>query len=246
MTTDTHADRAGDEPGRTLCILAHPDDPDFLAGGTIATWTDAGGEVVYLLCTRGDGGTTDPTITHDQLAAMRQAEQRTAAAALGVHDVRFLAHGDSLLQHTLDLRRELVRVIRLVRPDRLVCFDPASRWFADYVNHPDHYLSGEAALAAVFPTARERLAFPELLEREGLEPHKVMEIWLVATQQPNHWQDISATLDRKIAAMHCHVSQVGDGARIEGVLRQRAADMGAQATPALDAAEAFRVIRMRN
>jgi LmbE family N-acetylglucosaminyl deacetylase len=185
-------------------------------------------------------------MTPDRLAATRQAEQRAAGAALGVHDVRFLDHSDGLIEHTLDLRRELVRVIRQVRPDRLICFDPATRWFADYVNHPDHYLSGEAALAAVFPTARERLAFPELLIEEGLEPHKVMEIWLVATLQPNYWHDISATLEQKLAAMRCHVSQVGDGERIDRVLRQRAAEAGAQATPPLAAAEAFRVIHMRN
>ncbi|MCC6629459.1 MAG: PIG-L family deacetylase [Chloroflexi bacterium] len=243
--TPSHVDQSS-APGRTLAILAHPDDPDFLAGGTVAGWTDAGGEVVYLLCTRGDGGTTDPTISHDQLAEQRQAEQRAAGLALGVHEVHFLEHGDGQLQHTLDLRRQLVRAIRRIRPDRLLCFDPATRWYADYVNHPDHYLSGEAALAAVFPTARERLAFPELLEQEGLEPHAVMEIWLVGTLQPNYWQDIGATLERKIAAMRCHVSQVGDGQRVEGVLRQRAADAGAQASPPLAAAEPFRVIRLRN
>jgi LmbE family N-acetylglucosaminyl deacetylase len=243
---DTRApDSPPTAPRRTLVILAHPDDPDFLAGGAIAGWTAAGEEVAYLLCTRGDGGTTDPAMTPDRLAEIRQAEQRAAAAELGVGEVEFLEHSDGQLQHTLDLRRQLVRAIRRVRPDRLVCFDPATRWFADYINHVDHYTAGEAALAAAFPAARERLVFPELLV-EGLEPHKVMEIWLVATLQPNHWHDIGATLDRKIAAMRHHVSQVGDGARVEEVLRRRAAEAGQAAAPPLAAAEPFRVIQMRN
>jgi LmbE family N-acetylglucosaminyl deacetylase len=232
-------------PGRTLIIMAHPDDPEFTAGGAIAGWTAAGGVVAYLLCTRGDGGTTDPALTPDRLAALRQAEQRAAAGLLGVGEVTFLEHSDGRLQHTLDLRRQLVRAIRRFRPDRLVCFDPATRWFPDYVNHPDHYISGEAALAAAFPAARERLIFPELLD-EGLAPHAVMEIWLTGTLQPDYWHDISATLDRKIAAMCRHHSQVGDGARVSALLRRRAAEAGQQAPTRLAAAEPFRVIRMRN
>jgi LmbE family N-acetylglucosaminyl deacetylase len=230
--------------GRALAILAHPDDAEFLAGGTIATWIAAGWEVAYLLCTRGDGGTDDPAITTEQLAALRQAEQQQAAALLGVTSVEFLDYPDGQLQHTLDLRRQLTRAIRRHRPDRLLCFDPQTHWFPDYVNHPDHYTSGEAALAAAFPTARERLAFPELLA-EGLGPHKVMEIWLVGSLQPNHWVDISATLERKIAAMLAHASQVGDGREATAALHRRAAEAGRQAPAPLDAAEPFRVIHMR-
>jgi LmbE family N-acetylglucosaminyl deacetylase len=231
-------------PRRALAILAHPDDPDFLAGGTIAGWTDAGWWVGYLLCTRGDAGTADPTMTADRLAGIRQAEQRAAAAELGVAHVEFLEHGDAQLLHTLALRGQLVRAIRQHRPDVLLCFDPRTRWFPDYVNHPDHYTSGEAALAAAFPTAREFLAFPEHLA-EGLQPHKVMEIWLVGTDDPNHWHDIGATLDRKIAAMRHHASQVGDGVEADATLRRRAAEAGRQADPPLAAAEPFRVIHMR-
>jgi LmbE family N-acetylglucosaminyl deacetylase len=134
--------------------------------------------------------------------------------------------------------------MRRFRPDRVLCFDPTTRWFPDYVNHPDHYISGEAALAAVFPAARERLAFPELLA-ENLEPHKVMEIWLVGTLQPNHWVDISGVLDRKIGAMLLHTSQVGDGEEARTSLQRRAADAASRAPEPMTAAEEFRLIRMR-
>ena len=231
-------------PRRALIILAHPDDPEFLAGGTIAGWTAAGAEVAYLLLTNGNAGSDDPTMTPVRLSALRQAEQHEAAAALGVAEVIFLNHGDGQLQHTLDLRGEIVLHIRRLRPDLVLCFDPATRWFPDYINHPDHYIAGEAALAAVFPAARERLAFPELLAG-GLLPHKVMEIWLTGTLQPNHWVDISATLEAKIAAMCLHRSQVGDGRDVDATLRRRAAAAGAAASPPLAAAEDFRVINMR-
>lgn len=230
--------------GRALVVLAHPDDPEFLVGGTIATWTAAGWEVAYLICTDGSAGSEDPTMTGARLSALRQEEQRVAAEALGAGPVEFLHYPDGQLQHTLDLRREIARAVRRFRPARVVCFDPTTRWFPDYVNHPDHYISGEAALAGVFPAARERMAFPELLD-EGLEPHKVMEIWLTATSQPNHWEDISATLERKIDAMCRHVSQVGDGAEVRETLRRRAADAGQRAPTPLPAAEEFRLIRMR-
>jgi LmbE family N-acetylglucosaminyl deacetylase len=231
-------------PGRALVILAHPDDAEFLAGGTVALWIAAGWEVVYLLCTDGSAGSDDPAMTPARLSALRQAEQAAAAEFMGVAAVAFLDHPDGQLQHTLDLRRELARFVRRYRPDRVLCFDPMTRYFPDYVNHPDHYISGEAALAAVFPAARERLAFPELLD-EGLEPHKVMEIWLCGTLAPNHWQEISATIDRKIAAMCLHASQVGDPAAIAATLRRRAADEGSRATPPIALAESFRVITMR-
>lgn len=229
---------------RALVILAHPDDPEFMAGGTIAGWTTAGWEVAYLLLTNGNAGSDDPAMTPARLSARRQEEQRAAAAALGVAEVAFLDHSDGCLQHTLDLRREIARQVRRGRPDLVLCFDPMTRWYPDYVNHPDHWIAGEAALAAVFPAARERLAFPELLD-EGLLPHKVMEIWLCGSLQPNHWVDIGATLEAKIAAMCLHRSQVGDGAEVDATLRRRAATAGAAASPPLAAAEDFRVIRMR-
>jgi LmbE family N-acetylglucosaminyl deacetylase len=225
-------------------ILAHPDDPEFMVGGTIAHWVAAGWEVTYLLCTRGDAGSDDPAMTPDRLSGLRQHEQRDAAAALGVRQVLFLDYPDGQLQHTLELRREIARVVRQVRPDRAVCFDPSTRWYPDYVNHPDHYISGEAALAGIFPAARERLAFPELLA-EGLEPHKVMEIWLTGSLQPDHWEDISDTLEAKIAAMCRHGSQVGDGTEVRAALERRAAAAGRLAPEPMAAAEDFRRIRMR-
>jgi LmbE family N-acetylglucosaminyl deacetylase len=231
-------------PGRALAILAHPDDAEFMAGGTIATWIDAGWQVAYLLCTNGGAGSEDIGMTAAVLSALRQAEQRAAADALGVGGVEFLDYPDGELQHTLDLRRQITRAVRRYRPYRVLCFDPTTRWYPDYINHADHWTSGEAALAAVFPAARERLAFPELLD-EGLEPHKVMDIWLTGTLQPNHWVDIEAVLDRKLAAMLLHTSQVGDGAEAAAAIRARAATVGQQAPTPLAAAEAFRVIQMR-
>lgn len=232
------------DSARAMVILAHPDDAEFLAGGTIAGWLAAGWRVSYLLCTNGSGGSDDLAMTAPRLTAIRQAEQADAARLMGVEEVTFLDYRDGELQHTLALRCELTRHIRRYRPDRLLCFDPVTRHFPDYINHADHYISGEAALAAAFPAAREHLAFPELL-REGLLPHKVMEIWLTGTLSPNHWEEITATFERKIEAMRCHSSQVGDGVELAATLRRRAEEAGRQADPPLPLAEPFRVIKMR-
>lgn len=193
---------------RGMVIVAHTDDAEFMAAGTVALWSREGTEVTYVIVTNGDKGSDDPSMSGEQLAAIRQSEQRRAASSLGVKEVLFLGYEDSMLQPTLDLRRDLVRVIRAYRPHTVITFDPTTRFITDnYPNHPDHRATGDAAVDAVFPSARDRLTFPELLD-EGLQPHKVRELWLGASMSPNHWVDIEPVLEQKIEALRKHESQV--------------------------------------
>ncbi|MCH7718218.1 MAG: PIG-L family deacetylase [Chloroflexi bacterium] len=193
-----------------MVIVAHPDDAEFLAGGTAALWARDGVEVIYVIVTRGDKGSEDPELTSDQLAEIRREEQEAAAKSLGVSKVLFLGYEDGVLEPSLELRRDLVRVIRTHTPKIVVTFDPSPRFIMEnYPNHPDHRAAGSAALDAVFPAARDRLTFPELLE-EGLAPHKVREIWLGGAADVNHWVDIEPVLEDKISALRKHASQLSD------------------------------------
>jgi LmbE family N-acetylglucosaminyl deacetylase len=195
-------------PDKAMVIVAHTDDAEFLVAGTAALWAREGTEVTYVIVTDGDKGSDDPEMTSERLVAIRKEEQRRAAASLGVKEVLFLGYEDSMLQPTLELRRDLARVIRAHRPQTVVTFDPTTRFITDnYPNHPDHRAAGDAAVDAVFPAARDRLTFPELLD-EGLEPHKVRELWLGASSSPNHWVDIEPVLEQKIAALRMHESQL--------------------------------------
>jgi len=209
---------------RAMVIVAHPDDPEFYCGGTIALWVREGVEIYYLILTNGNKGSSDPTMTSERLADLRRAEQRAAAQILGVKGVVFLDEPDGELQPSLQLRRQVVREIRRYRPDIIACPDPAAFYFdSGYINHPDHRIAGVVALEAVFPAARNRMYHPELLE-EGFEPHAVHEIYLVGSVQPNRWVDISDTIDLKIEAIKAHASQIGDPEVLERV-RQRALDI---------------------
>lgn len=226
-------------PMRILVIAAHPDDIEFGVVGSVARWIDEGAEVTYCIVTDGAAGTEDPNIDPEELAKLRQEEQRSAAAAVGVTDVRFLGYRDGILEPTLEVRHAITRIIREVKPYRVVCHDPTTILVGDrYVNHPDHRASGEAAAYAVFPSAVVPLIFPELLE-DGLEPHRVAELYFILTLQPDTYVDISATIDRKIEALMCHKSQVGPeaGERV----RQRNAEWGKEIDCGY--AEAFRVMR---
>ncbi len=225
--------------GPVLALFAHPDDTEFTCGGTLALWAEAGRRLVFGFCTDGSKGSADGDMTSERLVTMRQAEQREAARALGCETCEFLPYEDALLEPTLALRRDLTRLIRRHKPEIVVCFDPATYYTDDYIQHPDHRASGEATLAAVYPAARDRLTFPELLA-EGLEPHNTREVWMVGPLQANRWIDIGSTVGRKIAAMNLHASQTGDGERIARVLRDRAKADGA--APGLEYAEAFRVV----
>jgi LmbE family N-acetylglucosaminyl deacetylase len=209
---------------RCMVIVAHPDDPEFFCGGTIARWVGQGMEIVYLILTNGDKGSDEVTMTSGRLAALRQEEQRAAAQILGVEGVIFLGETDGELQATLSLRRQVVREIRRYRPHTVVCPDPATYYFGStYVNHPDHRAAGQAALEAIFPAARNRMYHPELLA-EGLSPHAVREIFLIGTSDPDFWVDITDSIDLKIEAIQAHASQVTDQGVIERA-RQRAEDI---------------------
>jgi LmbE family N-acetylglucosaminyl deacetylase len=205
---DTSDEPSG--PKKIAVVVAHPDDAEFICAGTIARWVDEGHEVVYVLLTSGDKGSADPEMTPQKLAATREAEQREAAHILGARDVIFMRYPDGELEPNLELRREIVRIIRRLKPDVVVCQDPTVRWVdTQYINHPDHRAAGEATLAAVFPAARDRMNFPELLA-EGLEPHKVREIYLAGALTPDVAIDITAYLERKLESLRAHVSQIGD------------------------------------
>jgi LmbE family N-acetylglucosaminyl deacetylase len=229
-------------PARVLVVAAHPDDPEFGFGGTAATWTAAGSEVFYVVCSRGDKGSEDPSMCAARLMQMRQAEQRDAAAVLGVKEVRFLEFRDGELTPNLDLRKAIVRAIREIKPDAVVTHDPATLYGTDYINHPDHRAVGQAALDAVFPTARDRLQFPEH-ESEGLLAHKVLDVFMWGSLSPNYFVDISAGFDKKIESLLRHTSQVGKGDGLADRLRERATLLGEPQNIPL--AESFRHIALR-
>jgi len=229
-------------PTRVLIIVAHPDDPEFPAAGTIANWTSQGVKVTYVIVTDGSKGSSEPGMTSEQLIEMREVEQRAAAAVLGVEEVIFLGYEDGRVVNNTDLKRDLVRQIRLHRPDVLITHDPTARIINNQrINHPDHRAVGDAALDAVFPLARDRLNFPEH-EAEGLEPYKVLDIFLTATNEPNLTVDITATLDKKIAALLEHKSQIGEPEKLE----ERMREFGARAAEgtSFHYAERFRRVQL--
>ena len=205
-----------------VVIAAHPDDPDFGVAGSAAKLASEGHAVHYVMCTSGDAGSDDPTISPSELVRIREAEQDAAGRILGLSGVHFLHYPDGELQPTLELRKALVREMRRLKADVVLCQDPRSIVDDDgtYLNHPDHRAAGQAALDAAFPAAGNPSAFRDLLA-EGLKAHKVREVWLYFTggQHVNHFVDISATIDLKIAALEAHDSQIGDWARTGG-LRQ--------------------------
>jgi len=228
---------------RVLVVTAHPDDVDFGAAGSVATWTEAGVSVAYCIATDGEAGGSDRTVSRADMAATRQREQRAAAAEVGVTDVTFLGYPDGRLTPTLDLRRDISRVIRRFRPDRVVAQSPERNWARVFASHPDHLAAGEAAACAVYPDARNPFAHPELLEVEGLEPHIVPELWIMATERADRVVDATAQFDRKLAALRSHRSQVGDGAHLQQLLRSWMAGTAlAAGMPDGRLAEAFHVV----
>jgi LmbE family N-acetylglucosaminyl deacetylase len=197
-------------PKRVLVIQAHPDDIEFSCAGTVAKWANEGAEVTYCSLTSGDKGSEDMEMTGERLAATREIEQQAACDILGVKALRFLRYKDATLVADLELRLALTRVMRQVKPEVVVSFDPATRYVGQfYINHPDHIATGEATLAAVFPSVRDRMTFPELLA-EGLEPHKVPEVYLYGTSAPDVWVDITDTIEVKLLALKAHASQLGE------------------------------------
>jgi LmbE family N-acetylglucosaminyl deacetylase len=208
------------DPPRILVITAHPDDVDFGAAGSVARWCSEGSDVTYCVVTDGDAGAADPATDLDELPAVRRAEQTAAAAAVGVSNLVFLGYPDGRLQPTLELRRDLARVIREVRPHRVVCQSPERMWERLRASHPDHLAAGEAALCAVYPDSRNPFAFPELAE-SGLEAHVVEEVWVMSSPRADTFVDVTATFDKKLSALRSHVSQgVDRDGRLEGFLRE--------------------------
>ena len=228
---------------RTLVIAAHPDDVDFGGAGTVALWTDAGEVVTYCVVTDGDSGGFDPAVPRSEIGGIRRAEQVAAAAEVGVTDVRFLGYRDGHVTVSLELRRDLSRVIREVRPHRVLTHSPERNWVNIHASHPDHLAVGEAAVCAVYPDARNPFAFPELLADERLEAHIVPELWLLGGPMVNRYMDVTDTFRRKMAAIAAHRSQLPDvdamTVRVEGRLR----DNAERARLAQDRlAEAFQVV----
>ncbi len=198
-------------PLRIMAVFAHPDDPEFFCGGTFARWAAQGAAITFVLATSGDKGTSDPHMTPERLAVIREEEECNAAAQLGVYDVVFLRYPDGELVPTQALKRDIVRMIRLRKPDIVVTNDPTVYWFGNRaVNHADHRAIGEATLDAVYPAARDRLYFPELERDEGLAPHKVGQIYIVRSNTPNIKIDVTDYLEHKINALRQHKSQIKD------------------------------------
>ncbi len=223
---------------RVLAVFAHPDDPEVSCGGALRRWADAGGETRLVICNRGEKGSDDPATDPKKLARRRAAEVADAAAVLGVSSWELLDVPDGELENTSELRARLVGEIRRFRPDVVVCPDPTAILFGDsYVNHRDHRAAGWAALDACAPAAASPLYFPD----EG-PPHRVATILLSGTLEPDAYVDISATVDAKVEAIGCHVSQLDDPEVVDQLVRQRAADEGrAIGAPA---AEGFRCLRL--
>lgn len=209
---------------RVLVVVAHPDDAEFGCGGTVAKWVKEGREVAYVILTNGDKGSTDRSMTSERLVRIRAQEQLNAARTLGVEHVEFLGYPDGELEDTREVRRAVTAQIRRFRPDLIVTQNP-NRSTSLYASHRDHRITGGVVLDCVYPLARDHLSFPELLA-QGLEPHKVREVYLMGWENPDVVVDISDTMELKLKALACHTSQMGDFAWVESRVRERAAQLG--------------------
>lgn len=222
--------------------MAHPDDVDFGSAGTVAAWVKQGIEVSYCLVTDGDAGGFDHDVPRAEIAGIRRTEQTAAAEEVGVTDLTFLGYPDGRLVPSLELRRDISRVIRQKRPDRVICQSPERNYARLFASHPDHLAAGEATLCAVYPDARNPFTFTELMD-EGHEPWHVREVWMGAMQNPNRYVDITDTVELKLAALRCHQSQHPDaGATMERVRQWVTMTAKAAGLPDGSAAEGYFVI----
>jgi LmbE family N-acetylglucosaminyl deacetylase len=225
---------------RALVIVAHPDDAEFGAAGTVALWVEGGIEVNYVICTDGASGLADPSVKLDELVAIREAEQREAADVLGVKQIEFLRQPDGKLRATDELRAQVVGLIRKYRPDRMICQNAVRNYSNLYGNHPDHLAAGQLAIEAVYPYARNPYAYPELLAA-GLEPFSVREVLVSGTESPDYFVDVTTTVGRKLAALARHKSQHTPGEDFSERVLQRMAMMGEPHGIAY--AESFRLLK---
>jgi LmbE family N-acetylglucosaminyl deacetylase len=218
-------------PKIVLGIAAHPDDLDFAASGSMSKWAKLGSKVYYLILTDGSKGTDDRSMTGKQLTKIREAEQRAAAKIIGAKDVFFLNYPDAMLEVTMDLKKDIVRIIRKLKPDTVITTDPTVLYTLNwgFVNHSDHRAAGQAAIDAVFPLARDFLVFPELVTREKLEPHKVRNLLLVNFTNSNLVVDISSTINQKIEALKAHKSQISNSPELSKMIKERSSQAGADA-----------------
>ena len=224
-------------PESAMVIVAHPDDAEFTMAGTVAAWAQAGCRVTYVVCTDGNTGSHEPGMTREKLAGIRRAEQRAACASLGVSEVVFLGHDDGQLRPSLDLRRDLVRVIRQYKPMVVMTGDPTTLFFGDsYINHPDHRAAAQAALDAVAPASAMPLLWPEIGP-----PHRVRQVYVHGNGKPNVWVDVSETIEQKIAALRQHASQMGDWDPA-GMIKEWSAETGKE--KGLAYAESYCVITL--
>jgi LmbE family N-acetylglucosaminyl deacetylase len=206
------------KPAQVMVVTPHPDDAEYGVAGTVVRWVGQGKDVVYVVCTNGDKGTSDANIKPEELAKIREEEQMAAANSLGVREVIFLRHPDQGLEDTPEFRKEIVRLIRLYRPETVATADPYRR----YIWHRDHRITGQVTLDAIFPYARDLHSYPDLMT-EGLHPHKVKEVLLWGSEDLNHRSDITETFTLKLSALRCHTSQVGfiPSQELEERLRER-------------------------
>lgn len=224
-----------------LVLFAHPDDAEYMCGGTVAAWTREGTEVHYVIVTDGSAGSNEPGATREEISRVRKREQRAAAKVLGVKSVTFLDYLDGTLEVNLETRKAVTREVRRLRPEVLVAPDPSRLWYGQrYINHADHRAAGELALCAVMPDAPSRPQFPELLE-EGLEPYEIPHLWL-ATEEPDTYVDITKTMDVKLEALTKHRSQNLEDS-LEWV-RDRARELGEKG--GVEYAEAFRTFSLKD
>lgn len=211
---------------RAMVVVAHADDAEYGCSGTVSRWCKEGMDVVYVICTDGSKGSSDREVTEEQLAATRKQEQINAGKVLGLKDVVFLGYPDGYLQPTLELRRDISREIRRHRPDILITTNPTRTLTGrGYIGHPDHFAAGEAALSAVYPSARDHLTFPELLA-EGFEPHNVREVLIIGHETPDKWINVTDTLDQAIDALLSHVSQMRDHESVRERMRSGRSETG--------------------
>ena len=224
---------------RYMVIVAHPDDMEFSAGGTVAKLAREGKHVTLVQVTSGNKGTDRMDITSEELGAMREAELRESCQRLGVAHIEFFQIGDGEVMPDLALKERIVRQLRIHRPDVVITHDP----FRPYALHSDHRGVGQSTVDAVYPTARDPLHYHHHLTEEGLQPHKTAELWLTNPEAPDLYIDITDTVDAKIHALKAHRSQVGDGEHLEERIKERTAERGAEA--GMEYAEAFKVIKMR-